>query len=229
MKDDALEKFEGFSPKALAFLRDLAKNNRREWFQPRKDLYERELLDPLRSLVVDAVAAMRKAKIPLTADIRRSPFRIYRDIRFSRDKSPYKTNLGAYLSPGGVHDESGGLYVHIQPKNSFMALAFYQLEKPALERWRRAIAEHPARFQAMQRALSKNKLKISDEHIALKRMPRGYDSLADSPLERYLRMDSFVVSEDLTDRDVGSRRLIDKMVSLAKRGKPLVDYGRSVI
>ena len=180
------------------------------------------------ALVVDATSAMRSAKIPLSADPSRAPFRIYRDIRFSLDKRPYKTNVGAYLSQGGLHDGSGGLYVHIQPERSFMAMAFYQLDRPALERWRRAMAKKPARFQAMLRALRRHRLTMSDEHETLRRMPRGYESMASSPIAKYFRMSSFMVSERLTDEDVSSPRLVGRMVRFAKKAKPLLDFGRTI-
>jgi uncharacterized protein (TIGR02453 family) len=222
------QRFSGFSPAALKFLRDLAKHNDRTWFAPRKELYETELLEPLGLLVADASDALRKAKIPIGGDPLRSRFRIYRDIRFSRDKSPYKTNLGAYLSPGGSRDEPGGLYVHIQPKQSFVAIAFYELDKEHLERWRAAMAKNPKRFQSMLRALERNGLKISEEGESLKRMPRGFEAHADSPIAKYFRLGSFTVGEKLSDKDVSSRRLIDRMVALAKKAKPLLEYGHSL-
>lgn len=228
MTPTTLEHFSGFSPAALKFMRDLAKNNDRTWFVPRKHIYESELLEPLQALVADATDAMRKAKLEISADPRRSTFRIYRDIRFSADKSPYKTNLGAFLSTGGSHDESGGLYIHIQPKKSFMAVAFYQLDKPVLYRWRTAMAKDPKRFQAMIGALARNGLKLSVESESLKRMPRGFEQHADSPIERYFRVGSFIVSEKLSDKDVSSKRLVDKMVALAKKAKPLLAYGRDL-
>ena len=220
--------FSGFAPSALKFLRDLAKNNDRKWFLPRKHIYETELLEPLRALVADATESMRKAKIPIGADPLRSTFRIYRDIRFSPDKRPYKTNLGAYLPAHGSHDEPGGLYVHIEPKKSFMAVAFYQLDKPVLLRWRTAMAKDPKRFQAMLRALEKNGLKLSDQSESLKRMPRGFEPYADSPIEKYFRVGSFVVSEPLSDKDVSSKAVVDRMVALAKKAKPLLAYGGGI-
>lgn len=228
MKTTPAQRFTGFSPAALKFLRDLAKHNDRAWFVPRKQIFEHELLEPLQALVADATEALRKAKIPIGADPMRSTFRIYRDIRFSPDKRPYKTNLGAYLPPGGRHDEPGGLYVHIQPKQSFMAIAFYQLDKPVLMRWRNAMAKDPKRFQTMLRALERNGLKLSQESEALKRMPRGFEDHADSPIAKYFRVGSFTVSEQLSDKDVSSRRLIDRMVALAKKAKPLIAYGRDL-
>jgi len=139
MSPSPSHRFYGFSPAGLKFLRDLAKNNDRGWFVPRKHVYENELLEPLRVLLAEATEALRGAKIPLGADPLRSTFRIYRDIRFSPDKRPYKTNLGAYFSLSGKPHEPGGLYLHIQPKQSFMAVAFYQLDKELLLRWRTAM------------------------------------------------------------------------------------------
>jgi uncharacterized protein (TIGR02453 family) len=228
MKRVSSHKFSGFSPAALKFLRDLAKNNDRKWFVPRKQIYENELLEPLQALVSDATDALRKAKIKIGADPMRSTFRIYRDIRFSPDKRPYKTNLGAYLPPGGSHDEPGGLYVHIEPKKSFMAIAFHQLDKPVLLRWRTAMAKNPKRFQAVLRALERNGLKISDEGDSLKRMPRTFEAYADSPIAKYFRLGSFTVGERLSDKDVTGSRIVDRMVALAKKAKPLLAYGHEL-
>ena len=228
MSRSSSQRFSGFTPAALKFLRDLAKNNDRNWFMPRKHIYETELLEPLGTLVADASEALRKAKIAIGANPLHARFRIYRDIRFSRDKSPYKTNLGAYLSPGGERDEPGGLYVHIQPKKSFLAIAFYQLEKEQLLRWRTAMAKDPKRFQSMLRALERNGLKISEESESLKRMPRGFEAHADSPIAKYFRLGSFTVGERLSDKDVSSGRLVDRMVALAKKAKPLLEYGHSL-
>jgi uncharacterized protein (TIGR02453 family) len=209
------------------FLRGLAKHNNREWFGARKHIYESELLEPLQLLAADATDALRTAKIPIAADPRRALFRIYRDIRFSPDKRPYKTNVGAYFGPKGAHGP-GGLYVHIQPQESFMAIAFYQLDKEALLRWRTAMAKDPKRFESMLRALKRNGLEMSSGHESLKRMPRGFESCAGLPIARFFRVDSFIVSQPLTAKDVGSRRLIDRMIALAKRAKPLLDYGRGL-
>lgn len=220
--------FSGFSPAALKFLSDLAKHNDRKWFGPRKHIYEAELLQPLQALVADVSDALRKSKIPIGADPRRSTFRIYRDIRFSHDKSPYKTNLGAYLPATRGDGDQGGLYIHIQPKKSFSAVAFYQLEKPALLRWRTAMAQDPKRFQTMLRALARNDLHMSVGHQSLKRLPRGFESQAGSPVEQYFRFDSFTVGEDFSDKDVASKRLVETILALAKRAKPLLEYGRTL-
>jgi uncharacterized protein (TIGR02453 family) len=218
--------FDGFSPAAIRFLRDLDKHNDRAWFMPRKELYERELLEPLGALLADATDAMRKAKLPLAADPRVSRFRIYRDIRFSPDKRPYKTYVGAYLSPPeGGKLAPGGLYLHVDPKDPFITIAFYQLDKAELAKWRQAMARDPKTFQNMLKALDRNGVKISQEHASLKRMPRGFEAHAGSPIAKYFLLDSFMVSRRLKTRDLTNKGLIAKMVALAKKGKPLLDYG----
>ncbi len=92
--------FPGFTPEALQFLVDLAFNNERAWFQARKADYERLLKVPLEALCVDLAAEFETRGIPLRSDPKRSPFRIYRDTRFSKDKTPYKSNIAAELPVG---------------------------------------------------------------------------------------------------------------------------------
>ncbi len=219
------EKFQGFSPLALRFLRDLRKNNERAWFQARKVLYERELLAPLHALTAGLATALRRARIPIDADPRRAVFRIYRDVRFSPDKSPYKTNLGTYLPYRGIRGAPGGLYVHVAPKESFVATGFYQLEKDQLLRWRGAMAAEPKRFAGVLRALERNGAAISEHGDALKRMPRGFEDQAASPIAGYFRVSSFMTSEELSDDDVTDAGLIGRCVDLVKKSKPLLEYG----
>lgn len=217
--------FTGFSRTGLRFLRDLARNNDRQWFTPRKHVYETQLLEPLRALVADASVAMKRARVPLGADPRRSTFRIYRDIRFSPDKSPYKTNLGAFLAHNGNYDMPGGLYIHIEPSKSFIAGGFYQIDKPLLQRWREEMARNARAFESVVRALERKGLHLSDDPDALKRVPRGFEAHAESSIARYLRRSSFTVSEKVSDRDVATAVLIKRVVDFAKRMIPLLEYG----
>jgi uncharacterized protein (TIGR02453 family) len=221
--------FQGFSTDALRFLRDLAKHNDRAWFAPRKEFYEAHLQEPLRRLVADASAAMRKARIPLEGDPRKSALRIYRDVRFSPDKSPYKTNLGAFLAHNGNHAMPGGLYVHVQPRHSFIAAGFYELDRPLLQRWREAMAARPKDFEAVVHALERSGSHLSDAGESLKRMPRGFEKHAETAIARHFRVRSFMISEPLTDEDVCSPRVIERMVDVAKRAKPLLSYGWTVL
>jgi uncharacterized protein (TIGR02453 family) len=223
------DSFPGFSPQALKFLRDLKRNNDRAWFAPRKELYERECLAPLRALTVDLARALHKASIPIDADPSRVGFRIYRDVRFSRDKSPYKTNLGTYLPYRGIRGAPGGLYIHVAPKESFAVAGFYQLDKEPLQRWREAMARDPKRFQNTLRALKRNDLELSEQEPPLKRMPRGFETLAESPIGAYFKIGTFMVGEKLSDADIGGPGLIGRSVALVKKAKPLLQYGWDVL
>jgi uncharacterized protein (TIGR02453 family) len=221
--------FSGFSPAGLRFLRELAKNNDRAWFAQRKAIYETELLEPMRAYVADATKALGKAKIAIGGDPKRTPFRIYRDTRFSNDKSPYKTNAGVYLTRDGTRESPGGLYLHVEPKACFVAAGFYRLDKPLLQRWREAMAAEPKRFAAMLRALERNGLAVDASRDELKRMPRGFQEHADAPIAQYFRYGSFMVSEALSDAEVADPRLIERVVAFAKSGKPLLEYGWAVL
>jgi uncharacterized protein (TIGR02453 family) len=217
--------FAGFSKEALKFLRDLARHNDRQWFTPRKHIYETELQEPLRALVADASIAMQRVKIPLSADLRRSTFRIYRDIRFSPDKSPYKTNIAAFFAHNGNHDTPGGLYIHIQPKNSFIVSGFYQIDKPLLQRWREEMARSPKSFESLLRTLERTGLHLSEDEGALKRMPRGFEAYAELSIAKYFRYSSFMISERASDEEIESPGLLRRIVEFAKRTRPLLDYG----
>jgi len=144
--------FEGFEPDAIQFLADLAEHNDRPWFQARKADYERLLKEPLEALCAELEAAFRARGVPLTADPARSPFRIYRDVRFSKDKSPYKTNIGASFPYGeraadGTTMPSaarrGGGYFHLQPGEIFAGGGMWHPEREPLAAWRRLVVEQP--------------------------------------------------------------------------------------
>ncbi len=212
-------------------LHDLEGNNDRAWFAPRKERFEAELLAPLRALVHETSDALVRAKIPIRGDEKRSVFRIYRDVRFGHDKSPYKTNISAYLSYDGERDTPGGLYVHVQPKRSFVACAFYRIEKPMLERWRRAMLARSAEFTKVLKHLERRGVPLRGPEAdddSLVRMPRGFDEDAAGSLAPYFRLRSFIVERQLADRDLGSAALVEHIVTLAKDARPLLDFGWSL-
>src|SRR5689334_14127840 len=142
--------FTGFRPEAIQFLADLAENNDRAWFQPRKAEFERLLKEPMESMIAALADAFAARGVPMLADPKRSPFRIYRDTRFSKDKSPYRTHLGATfpwaggrggdaVSAGGGHDErahGNGGYCHFQPGEMYAGGGMWRMEKPKLDAFR---------------------------------------------------------------------------------------------
>lgn len=231
MTESTSDAFEGFSDAGLRLLRDLAKHNERAWFAPRKARFETELSAPMRALVGDATRALAKANIAIGGDAKRSIFRIYRDVRFGHDKSPYRTHLAAYLSYDGGRDTPGGIYIHIEPGRSFLSVAFYRIEKPMLQRWRLEMARRPKRFLAVVRAIEKNGLAFegpdrSDD--ALVRVARGFESYARSEIAPYLRLRSFCADRPIDEVALRSRELVTCVVDAARAARPLLDYGWSV-
>jgi uncharacterized protein (TIGR02453 family) len=218
-----LPKFEGFSKETLRFLVELEQNNRREWFNERKGFYKETVEEELRRLVWSTSAALAKKKFPLSAEPKKAIFRIYRDTRFSADKSPYKTNLGAVFSTGGKPG-SGVLYVHIEPKASFAAIGFYQPDQPGLTRIRESIADRWKEFKSVINRLDRAGL-VLGESEALKRVPRGFESFADAECAEYLKYKSFVVSRKLTETDLRSPELPSKLTLFGSEGLPLLKFG----
>jgi uncharacterized protein (TIGR02453 family) len=216
-------KFTGFSTETLRFLVELAQNNRREWFNERKALYKETVQEELRRLVLSTSAALAKKKIPLSTEPKKAIFRIYRDTRFSADKSPYKTNLGAVFNTGGKPG-SGVLYVHIEPKASFTALGFYQPDQLGLTRIREAVADRWKEFKSLIDRLDRAGLTLRDSD-SLKRVPRGFELFAAAECAEYLKYKSFIVSRPLTETDLRSADLPTKLTLFASEGLPLLKFG----
>ncbi len=200
--------FTGFSHDALQFLVDLALNNERSWFQPRKSQYERLLKEPLEALCVDLRQQFEVRSIPLRADPRKSPFRIYRDTRFSRDKTPYKTHVAAsfpWVGGGSAVDEGaserhGGGYFSLSPEGSYMGGGMWHPGKTLLDAFRRIVDREPQRALA---ALEDPGFRARFEPVhgdSLKRMPLGY--LADHPHADLLRLKDVTFGHRLTADEV---------------------------
>jgi len=224
----ASRSFNGFTPRAWRLLGELERHNDRAWFASRKARFESELFEPLRALVADATTELARAKIAIQGDPKRSIFRIYRDVRFGHDKSPYKTHLAAYLSYDGGRETPGGIYIHLQPKRSFLAVAFYRIDKPMLQRWRSEMAARPGRFLRIVTAIEKSGLAFEGPERSedpLVRVPRGFEAHAGSAIAPYLRLRSFCADRPLDDDAVGSPNLVEQIVVAARAAKPLLAYG----
>ena len=175
--------FGGFRPAAFRFLRDLARNNQKAWFEANREVYEREVREPMRRLVETLDAKLGSIAPEIVGDPKRSMFRIHRDVRFSRDKSPYKTNAGAWLyhrNAGrkvGTAGEGGGagFYFHIDPTTCFMAGGIWMPARPALLRIREAIAAQPTALARLTSAAGfQRRFEGLSEEAKLRRVPRGF-------------------------------------------------------
>jgi uncharacterized protein (TIGR02453 family) len=208
--------FAGFSAEALGFLRRLRRNNRREWFERHRAVYETAVRDPMRALVEEMDVRLARLAPELTGDPRRSIFRIHRDVRFSRDQSPYKTNAACQFyhmdaGRGAGRDAEGagaGLYFQLAHGECFVAGGLWMPPRPALGRVREAIDADPDALDRLIRAPAfRRRFRRLDDEGMLTRMPRGYAEA--HPAAGWLRYQSFTATRDLTEREALSPRLPD--------------------
>lgn len=210
--------FSGFTPAALTFLRALKKNNRRDWFEENRATYEREIKTPMQALVEELDVRFAALAPEFVGDPRTSVFRIHRDLRFSQDKSPYKTHAALWIfhrAPGrGVGqtvDGGAGFYFHLEPGGCMVAGGLWMPPSPKLQLIRDAIADDVEGWEAIVRdkAFVKRFVGLTDDDpgVLLKRLPRGY--APGHPAERWLRFKSFTVSRALTDAEATGAKVAD--------------------
>jgi uncharacterized protein (TIGR02453 family) len=220
--------FQGFGPKTLPFLKALAFHQTKEWFEANRATYEGDIKAPLGDLVEDLSAAFAEAKLPLKGDRKTALFRINRDVRFSKDKSPYKTNSGAVMTRQGAKNEPGLFYFHIAPEGCFTAAGFYNPEPPQLANLRAAMARDPKAWKRLLAKLAKAGLAPSDEY-ALTRLPRGYEGTEDAELAAGLKLKSIVCLRPIAEARIATPQLIPDLVAFAKDALPLLEWGWSAV
>jgi len=180
-----------FTPKTLAFLRALKRNNDREWFRERKDDYERHVRGPMVQAIERLAVDMRAFAPELVADPKRSLYRIYRDTRFSSDKTPLKTNVAASFPPRGfARHEGAGLYFEVAPTWTWIGGGLYMPTSPALHAVRASIAQSHPRLHRIASAPAFRKTVGALQGERLTRVPAGYGK--DHPAGHYLQFKQFL-------------------------------------
>lgn len=228
--------FAGFRPEAVEFLAELAVNNERAWFQPRKGDYERLLKEPLEALCAALAERFADRGIPLRADPAKSPFRIYRDVRFAKDKSPYKTNIGASFpwTGDGAGDVDGrshtanvhssGGYFHLSPGEIYVGGGYWHPEKPWLDAFRRRVADEPAELRALVDAPAFRAAfgGLSRDGNALQRVPSGFPM--DHPEAETLKLKDVVFGRRLSDAEAQSPALPDTLADTFAAAVPVLRH-----
>jgi uncharacterized protein (TIGR02453 family) len=226
-------RFGRFSPEALAFLRGLKRNNARPWFEERRPLYERAVLGPLRLLAEELDVRFAKLAPEFVAPPKHALFRIHRDVRFSKDKSPYKTHAALWVfhrdaGRGVGRDAHGGagFYFHLEPGASLVAGGFWMPPRPLLTRLRERIVEERQAFGRLLHAPAFVRrfggLTDDEPGVMLTRVPRGF--APDHPAAHWLRFNSFTASRGLSDREALSGSLVDRLMSDYEALLPLVRW-----
>jgi uncharacterized protein (TIGR02453 family) len=216
--------FQGFGPDALPFFKALAFHQSRDWFEANRATYETAVKGPLGDLVEDVAEQLAQAKIPIKGDRKSSLFRIHRDVRFSGNKDPYKTNAGVALTRSGGKNDPGVLYFHLSPEECFFAAGFHLPEADQLGRLRAAAARAPTPFKAMTKKLAKAGLALSDEG-SLKRAPRGFEAIDDPEIAAAIRLKSLICLRPVTARAITSPALAEDLCAFARDALPLLTWG----
>ena len=219
------EKFAGFRPAAFEFFRGLVANNDPLWFKPRKAVFETEVLTPLRALMAALTERFAVLGVPLVGDPDRGIFRIYRDVRFSANKQLYKTHQGAVLTRSGGKGDPGLLYIHLEPGASMIGAGFWHPAPELLTRLRRAVVDDPDDFRAMTRRLTERGYSVTCENERLSRPPRGFETAKGTEIADYVCWKNFLTDVAISDVDMQTAGLIERIVDFALASRPLLEWG----
>jgi uncharacterized protein (TIGR02453 family) len=212
-------------PQTLKFLSQLKKNNNKPWFDAHRAQYEAARIDFTNfiQLVIDAVQKSDTTITGLTA--KDCQFRINRDVRFSKDKRPYKENFGAFICRGGKKSIYAGYYFHLAPGNSFIGGGLWQPEPANLKKVRQEIDYNWEEFRSILK--NKNFKKIygdlyKGDDMSLSRMPKGYEE--DNPAIDYLKLKSLIAETTIADEDLIKSSLHKKTVTAFETLQPLLNF-----
>ena len=213
-----------FSAGLFAFLRDLKANNNRDWFEANRERYENHLLEPAIEFIDAFAPHLRRISPAFVASTKRSGgslFRIHRDVRFSKDKSPYKTHLGIQFRHRDAKDvHAPGFYLHIEPKESFVGVGIWHPDSGTLTKIRDAIVDDPRAWKKAAHGSSfTSAYKLTGDSLV--RPPSGYDK--DHPFIEDLKRKDFIGAAPLSDRTITSP---DLLRDFAARCKSAGDFMR---
>ena len=215
-------------PHILTFLQKLSKNNDRIWFEKNKATYlqAKEYFEVFVGKFLDELIKFNPSLLGLNP--KKLPFRIYRDVRFSKDKRPYKTNMGAGFSPNGKLVQEPGYYLHIEPGKSFIAGGIYMPDPDNLSKIRQEIDYNGERLEKIMKDKKFKKwFKDFSEFDKLKNVPKGYDK--EHPRMEWLKHKTFIVSHSFTDVEVKDKGFLKKIIETSKAMKPLNEFLRDAI
>jgi uncharacterized protein (TIGR02453 family) len=213
-----------FGPELFSFLTDLRANNNREWFAANKDRYEEDLLEPALAFVAAFAPRLERISPNFRADARPSGgslFRIYRDTRFSNDKTPYKTNVGIHFRHERAKDaHAPGYYLHVGPGEVFAGGGLWHPPTEAATRIRELIVAEPERWKRATRGGFAKRFNLGGD--ALKRVPRWADP--EHPLADDLKRKDFFASTRLSEDDVTRPGFVDEYAGLCRATSPLMRF-----
>jgi uncharacterized protein (TIGR02453 family) len=216
-------KFAGFPPEALSFLGKLKRNNRREWFQPRKAEYEKLIKLPMLELIGCLNEEFARFAPNYVTTPQKATYRIYRDTRFSSDKSPYKTHISAiFPRVTALKREGAVFYFHFTPKELLVFGGVYMPEREELLAYRNLLHEHYADFQEVLRNRKLKSLMGELKGEKLSRMPKGFP--VDHPAEELLRGKQWYLENTVDAAIVASPKLLPQLVQHFEAMLPMIEF-----
>lgn len=224
MDFDLYPPFEGFPKGCIKFLKQLKRNNNREWFEKHKEEFERNVKTPMLSFI----AALQPHFIQFASEFdlnpKRSIFRIYRDIRFSSDKTPYKTHIAAHFVLRGMPKGfiGSGYYIQIEPGEFFVGGGIYLPDNDQLKKIRNAIAVHGKEFISIIENRKFKKRFSPFGWLKLQRVPKGYDE--SNPMADWLKYKQFFVGVSLSESKCYSKSLVNEVADICEEASPLVRF-----
>ena len=217
-----MNEFTGFPKETVIFLNDLAKNNKKTWFDEHRADFDQYVMGPAKGFVEAMGARLMEIAPGIIAEprVNGSIFRIYRDTRFARDKRPYKTHLGIFMWEGeGPKMECPGFYFHLEPPNLMLGAGLYKFSKLLLDEYRRSVV-HPIHGADMVAAVEDvaNKYTIGVPHY--KRVPRGFDQ--DHEYAEYLKFSGLTaMTQSAIPAELHTEELIDQCYSVFRCMAPI--------
>ena len=213
----------GFSEEALRFLRGLKRNNRREWFEERREVFERELKAPMLEFIERITTGMMDYAPAHVRPAAKCLFRIYRDTRFSADKTPYKTHLGAWWSRNGLEKTSGGgYYMHVGSTELVIAAGVYMPEKDQLLAIRRHLLERHEEWKALVEDKKLRRAFQLHDPMALTRPPKGFP--VEHPAMEWIKWRQWGVTAHLPEETALEPNLASVVEKRFRLAAPLVDF-----
>jgi len=212
------------TPKSFRFLSDLTKNNNRDWFAENKDRFEKDLREPLLGFIEDFSEHLEKLSPHFEAEAKKvggSLFRIFRDVRFSKDKSPYKTNAGVHFRHERAKDaHAPGYYLHLDPKESFIGVGIWRPDTATAKKIREAILEYPAVWKRATGGAFKKTFILDGD--SLKRPPTGVS--ADHPLIVDLKRKDFIAVTDVSRKEMCATEFMRQFAKTCTTANPFMKF-----
>jgi uncharacterized protein (TIGR02453 family) len=212
-----------FSAGALTFLRSLKRNNRREWFQPRKAQYETDVRRPMLAVVERLAEDLRPIAPEIVVDVKTAVYRIYRDTRFSDNKTPYKTHIAANFPWRGLPKHEGaGLYFHVSPEEIWIGGGMYAPQTSQLHAVREHIAANHRRLRSIVESAAFKRTIGALEGEQLRRVPRGFPR--DHPAADFLRYRQFLAGRELAPNAATTARFYATLLDTFRVVVPLIRF-----